>query len=128
MSVVEQYKEGKFRAICVVGRLGEGFDHKNVSVVGIARNLGSRLLFDQFVGRCCRKANPTDPVTGCIISHPKYGQQSLWDTHGFLPKTDQDDDENEDGMDDDEKDSPYQHQEVELTEVMPHVMRIQSCS
>lgn len=48
-----RFKAGNLRILVVCGKLLEGFDHKNVSVVGILRNvaLSSKVLFNQFVGK-----------------------------------------------------------------------------
>ena len=75
--VLEAYENGDIRTLVVVGKLLEGFDHKEVSVVAIVRNVAknSRVLFAQFVGRAVRKVRPDDPVTAMIVSHPKFNQK-----------------------------------------------------
>ena len=49
----EQFCRGRIRVLAIVGRLLEGFDRSQVSVLGIFRNVAasSRVLFSQFVGR-----------------------------------------------------------------------------
>lgn len=64
--------------LIVCGKLIEGFDRKEISVVGILRNVGknSVVLFSQFVGRCVR-FHPNDPKNfkGCIVSHKAHDQK-----------------------------------------------------
>ena len=75
--VRQDFEEGKLRVVVVIFRLIEGFDRKNVSVVGILRNVQpqSRVYFAQFVGRAVRKLHPQDPVKATIISHVAHDQQ-----------------------------------------------------
>jgi len=56
-SVLNDFRERKFRTLVICGSLLEGFDHPNVSVVGIARNVQSSIIFAQFIGRSFRKIN-----------------------------------------------------------------------
>lgn len=110
-TVLKQFQAGEFRTIVVVGRLGEGFDHSPISTVGIIRNLRSRILFRQFMGRAVRRSPGTerDPVDAVVVSHERYGQQYMWDTHGYLPEVDI-------GEGDDEEDEviPYLKQDWDL--------------
>ena len=80
-SVVERFKSGQFRTLIIIGRLLEGFDHANVSVVAIARNVQptSRVMFTQFVGRALRKATHDDPVKATVISHVVFKQKANFD-------------------------------------------------
>lgn len=68
-SIVDDFKAGIFRILIVCGSLLEGFDHKPVSIVLILRDVASKVLFTQFVGRAVRKAHYLDPVTALIYSH-----------------------------------------------------------
>jgi superfamily II DNA or RNA helicase len=75
----------KFRTLVVVGRLLEGFDHSPISVVGIFRNVSSRILFEQFVGRAVRRTGQNDLIIACIVSHRRFDQRAnfnLIDTMG----------------------------------------------
>jgi superfamily II DNA or RNA helicase len=38
-AVVDKFQRIEFRTLVVIGRLLEGFDHKNINVVAIARNV-----------------------------------------------------------------------------------------
>lgn len=77
-SVVEEFKQNKFKIIVVCGRLLEGFDRSSISVAAIHRNVQpeSRVLFTQFVGRCIRMAHKNDPVTAHVVSHVSFSQES----------------------------------------------------
>ena len=74
---LQKFEKGDIRTLVIIGKLREGFDQKQVSVVAIARNVAptSRVLFAQFVGRAVRKAHDNDPVTAMVVSHPKYDQE-----------------------------------------------------
>jgi superfamily II DNA or RNA helicase len=77
--ILEEFKNKKFKTLVVCGCLKEGFDHPNVSIVAIARNVGanSHVLFAQFVGRALRLVNRKEPATlkAAIISHPEFNQR-----------------------------------------------------
>lgn len=77
-SVLDKFeKEHEVRTLTVIGRLREGFDNKNVSVVAILRNVArdSKVFFTQFVGRAVRKTYKDDPVTAMIVSHERFHQR-----------------------------------------------------
>ena len=82
------------RVLVVCGRLLEGYDNKNISVCGIARNVGrsSKVIFTQFVGRCLRRAAPNDPITATIISHQYYNQRANFDALDEVTEVDMEDD------------------------------------
>ena len=79
--VIQRFTEGSIRTLVIVGKLIEGYDNRNVSVVAIVRNVAkkSKVLFSQFVGRAVRKAHTNDPVTAVIISHSKYKQKENYE-------------------------------------------------
>ena len=75
---VEKFKgDNDTRALVIIFRLTEGFDHKSVSVAAILRNVSpkSRVYFAQFVGRAVRKMHQNDSVLATIISHEIHNQQ-----------------------------------------------------
>ena len=94
--ILKEFQRGEIRTMVIVGRLIEGFDHKNISVVGIVRNVArsSKVLFHQFVGRAVRKAHQYDPVTAVIVSHPMFDQRPNFEQ--FDQVTDMDNDDEED--------------------------------
>lgn len=105
--VLQRFLNGDLRVLIVCGKLLEGFDHSNVSVVGIFRNVGlnTRVVFSQFIGRAVRKSTPDDPVTATILSHIKFNQRANYDQLDVLPDDDsQEDDEEEDDEEDDMED------------------------
>jgi len=87
IGIVEAFKNLKCRALVICGCLLEGFDHPNVSVVGIARNVQSPIIFSQFVGRAFRKINRNDPVKACIVSDKYFNQKKMWDSFETVPES-----------------------------------------
>ena len=72
--------------VVVIFRLIEGFDRKNVSVVGILRNVQpqSRVGYSaQFVGRAVCKLHPQDPVkTTIIVAHDQLQTYRQFENEG----------------------------------------------
>jgi superfamily II DNA or RNA helicase len=87
IKIVKDFKNLKFRALVICGCLLEGFDHPNVSVVGIARNVQSPIIFSQFVGRAFRKIDRDDPVKACIVSDEYFKQKKMWDSFETVPES-----------------------------------------
>uniref|UniRef100_A0AC34QS19 Helicase C-terminal domain-containing protein n=2 Tax=Panagrolaimus sp. JU765 TaxID=591449 RepID=A0AC34QS19_9BILA len=75
---LKEFKETDDKRIMVVcKRLTEGYDNSNVSVCAILRNIGSDILFSQFVGRCIRVSkNQEADVTAKV-----YGPKQMWDRY-----------------------------------------------
>jgi len=94
--ILKEFQRGEIRTMIIVGRLIEGFDHKNISVVGIVRNVArsSKVLFHQFVGRALRKVYQDDPITAAIVSHPMFDQRPNFEQ--FDQVTDMDNEDEED--------------------------------
>ena len=92
---LQKFERGDIHTLIVIGKLREGFDHRQVSVVAIARNVApsSSVLFAQFVGRAVRKAHRDDPVTAMVVSHPKYKQKRNFDQLYQLAEQENSDDE-----------------------------------
>lgn len=66
----------------VCGLLLEGYDNANVTLAVILRKCQSRVLFEQFVGRCVRMHRESagrDKSKGVILTYDYYNQQPLWD-------------------------------------------------
>ena len=97
--ILKDFLSGDIRVLVVAGKLLEGFDRKNVSVVGIARRVArkSKVLFAQFVGRAVRKFDNDDLVTTMIVSHKFYNQRENYDQ--FDKVTDYDNCDNSDNYD-----------------------------
>ena len=93
-AVLKDFMECKLDVLVIIYRLTEGFDHKNVSVVGILRNVqpASRVYFSQFVGRAVRKLDANDNVTATVISHKVHEQSFNYDLfkeeHVFVAEDD----------------------------------------
>ena len=80
--------DDKYRIIFVCGRLLEGYDNPNISVCVILRNVTSKLLFSQFIGRCMRKSSESDKIKGCILSYTCFNQKPLWEEFDKIAHTD----------------------------------------
>ena len=87
-SVLNDFRARKFRTLVICGSLLEGFDHPSVSVVGIARNVQSPIIFAQFIGRSFRKINNLDTVKATIVTDKKFNQRIMWDNFENLPEDD----------------------------------------
>lgn len=70
--VKQNFIAGHFRTLVICGKLKEGFDHKNVSVLGVIRNINSNVLFAQFVGRAVRIIDQNDHLTAVVHSDPYF--------------------------------------------------------
>ena len=93
-AVLEDFKACRLDVLVIIYRLTEGFDHKNVSVVGILRNIqpASMVYFSQFVGRAVRKLDANDNVTATVISHKVHKQSKNYEEfneeHVFVAEDD----------------------------------------
>lgn len=76
-NVKDRFDRGEIKILVVCGSLIEGYDNKNISVVGIIRNIQpkSKVLFTQFVGRCIRRYGQEDRLTSYVVSHCIYDQR-----------------------------------------------------
>jgi len=87
-----RFREGDFKVAIVCKKLLEGFDNSNVSICVIIRNVRSRVLFNQFVGRCLRISDfpdkHSDEVVAQIMSFQKYEQSTLWNNRDSLAEED----------------------------------------
>lgn len=68
-----------------VGMLGEGYDHKYLSIAAIFRPYKSELAYAQFIGRILRRIDDKSAKSGDnigrIISHANLGIESLWEKY-----------------------------------------------
>ena len=94
--ILDAFMKGEIRVLVVVGQLREGFDHRNVSVLGIVRNIAptSRVLFVQFVGRAVHKNHPNDPVPAQIVTHQCFNQRPNYNTFEKLAEEEPDGEDN----------------------------------
>ncbi|OXA47210.1 uncharacterized protein LOC110855792 isoform X3 [Folsomia candida] len=87
---LKQFNKGDKKIAVVCGMLREGYDNSRVTLVVFIRNCGSRVLFEQFCGRCIRMnrnlANVTrsemgkDKTIGTILSYQCYpGIKKFWE-------------------------------------------------
>jgi superfamily II DNA or RNA helicase len=92
-NVLDSFKAGEIRILLVCGKLIEGFDRKQVSVVGILRKIQpkSKAFFAQFVGRCVRRVDRDDNINAYVISHPYYNQKTNFDSMEEIAEFDPED-------------------------------------
>lgn len=105
--ILTDFKNGDVRVLVVVEELPNGFDRRNVSVVGIAREVPStsKVLFSQFVGRVLRTLHPNDPVTATVVSHIQYKQRGNFENYNKVDDRENNDEEIEEGIITDEETS-----------------------
>jgi len=92
------HKFSKFKILVVCGKLLEGYDNSNITVVGIVRNVSSKVVFSQFVGRCLRNSNDAVPIQAAIVAHRSNNQEKNYTNLNRLAESDpleDDDDTNE---------------------------------
>ncbi|KAJ3189332.1 hypothetical protein HDU85_002961 [Gaertneriomyces sp. JEL0708] len=88
------FREGGRKFLVLCGKATEGFDRPEVSVVGILRNVAasSRVLFNQFVGRCVRRKGADDVITAWVVSHVRHAQEPNFRNMDGLAEVDPEDD------------------------------------
>lgn len=79
-------KTNKVKAVINVAMLGEGYDHKYLSIAAIFRPFKAELPYVQFVGRILRiipedKVQSASDNIGQIIAHESLGMKDLWDKY-----------------------------------------------
>jgi superfamily II DNA or RNA helicase len=87
-----RFRDGDYNVAIVCKKLLEGFDNSNVSICVIIRNVRSRVLFNQFVGRCVRMSElldgRVDTVNAEVISFQRFNQRVMWDSRDLLATED----------------------------------------
>jgi superfamily II DNA or RNA helicase len=73
----------KVEVVIHVAKLGEGYDHKYLSIAAIFRPFRNRLPYEQFVGRVLRSIDPDEVKTSedniaCVVHHKELGLDELW--------------------------------------------------
>lgn len=74
----------KVEVVIHVAKLGEGYDHKYLSVAAIFRPFRSRLPYEQFIGRVLRSIDPDEVVNeedniAAVVHHQELGLEELWE-------------------------------------------------
>lgn len=74
----------KVEVVIHVAKLGEGYDHKYLSVAAIFRPFRSRLPYEQFIGRVLRSIDPDEAVNeedniAAVVHHQELGLEELWE-------------------------------------------------
>lgn len=91
---LEEFTKGSFRVAITCGIAKEGYDNSNVVACVIHRRIvTSRILFQQFVGRCNRintglGGEPTDRSIGVVRSYKVFGAKILWENMNKLAAED----------------------------------------
>lgn len=97
---IKAFTNGTFRVGIVCGMLLEGYDNNKVSLCIILRKVGSKILFNQFVGRCLRMATfegqEKDRTKAKVLSFKAFGQQKMWEQMNEIANEDPRDDDVED--------------------------------
>lgn len=74
----------KVEVVIHVAKLGEGYDHKYLSVAAIFRPFRSRLPYEQFIGRVLRAIDADEVVSeedniAAVVHHQELGLDDLWE-------------------------------------------------
>ena len=92
-AVVAKLRNNQLDCIVQVAMLGEGFDHRPLSVAAIFRPYRSLSPYVQFVGRVMRTIDPNDPNSpnnqGFVVSHVGLNNEEQWDDFRDLDTDDQ---------------------------------------
>lgn len=114
---IEEFTNGKYRIAVVCNLLNEGYNNPNVSVCVIRRKISSRILFEQFIGRCMRinlsiadvaikpeagvepPRSRADRTVGKVLTYKQYDQKKLWDTRRHVAEADPEYDVGEEVLD-----------------------------
>ncbi|MED4954458.1 DEAD/DEAH box helicase family protein [Paenibacillus macerans] len=81
LSAIENHK---VEVVIHVAKLGEGYDHKYLSVAAIFRPFRQRLPYEQFVGRVLRAIDPEEVVNNedniaSVVHHHELNLDDLWE-------------------------------------------------
>lgn len=78
----------KVEVVINVALLGEGYDHKFLSIAAIFRPFRSDLPYQQFIGRVLRSISPADAVSviaddniAQVVVHEELGLDTLWEAY-----------------------------------------------
>jgi DNA repair protein RadD len=92
-AVFAKLRSGQLDCIVQVAMLGEGFDHKPLSVAAIFRPYRSLSPYIQFIGRVMRTIELNDPNhpnnQGYVVSHVGLNNEQQWDDFRELDAPDQ---------------------------------------
>lgn len=74
----------KVEVVVHVAKLGEGYDHKYLSIAAIFRPFRSRLPYEQFVGRVLRAIELDEALSeedniAAVVHHQELGLEELWE-------------------------------------------------
>uniref|UniRef100_A0A914Q7R7 Helicase ATP-binding domain-containing protein n=1 Tax=Panagrolaimus davidi TaxID=227884 RepID=A0A914Q7R7_9BILA len=88
--------DNRTRIMVVCQKLTEGYDNHNVSVCAVLRNIGSDILFSQFVGRCIRVSHDRNNPHLNDVTAKVYGPKGMWDKFDKIAESDPEDDDGDD--------------------------------
>lgn len=96
---IAAFTRGTYRVGIVCGMLLEGYDNNKVSVCIILRKVGSKVVFNQFVGRCLRMTtfagHECDRTKADVLSFELFNQRQMWNQMDQLAEEDPQDDDSE---------------------------------
>src|SRR5699024_5583879 len=84
-SELKKINDDKVDVVINVAMLGEGYDHKFLSIAAIFRPFKTLLPYAQFIGRTLRAIESEDGAfteednTAVLIHHKELGREPLWD-------------------------------------------------
>uniref|UniRef100_A0AC35GLX4 Helicase ATP-binding domain-containing protein n=1 Tax=Panagrolaimus sp. PS1159 TaxID=55785 RepID=A0AC35GLX4_9BILA len=88
--------DSRTRIMVVCQKLTEGYDNHNVSVCAVLRNIGSDILFSQFIGRCIRVSHDRNNPHLNDVKAKVYGPKGMWDRFDKIAVADPEDDDGDD--------------------------------
>ena len=86
IEIKKDIENNRLDAIIHVAMLGEGYDHKYLSIAAIFRPFRNELPYEQFIGRVLR-AIPEDEVQKTedniadVVSHQELELEELWEAY-----------------------------------------------
>jgi superfamily II DNA/RNA helicase len=90
--VLQQLRSGLLDCLVQVQMLGEGFDHKQLSVAAVFRPYRSLSPYVQFIGRTMRVVVQNDPRhpdnSGFVVSHIGMNVDAIWEDFKELERED----------------------------------------
>lgn len=96
---ISAFTSGTYRVGIVCAMLREGYDNNKVSVCIILRKVGSKVVFNQFVGRCLRMTtfdgHQYDRTAADVLSFEAFNQRQMWNQMDQLAEEDPQDDDSE---------------------------------
>ncbi|MDF2927688.1 MAG: type restriction endonuclease subunit [Paenibacillaceae bacterium] len=82
-SRLKSVENHRAQVVIHVAKLGEGYDHKYLSIAAIFRPFRNKLPYEQFVGRVLRSIDDEESSLedniACVVHHKELGLEELWE-------------------------------------------------